>query len=70
MKNHLVNKSVGDQNHLHDRKHHYQPSSSIQLHDRTDVENVKIFAHAVCREYLGGAWKNIEHDDLIVERIQ
>ena len=67
-----VNKNFNDDNKINqknDQKQHIQPSSAIQIQDRNDVETVKTFAYAVCREYLSGAWKNIDFDDLVVQRI-
>ncbi|RNA14177.1 choline kinase alpha isoform X2 [Brachionus plicatilis] len=52
-----------------EKKNFHQPSSSIIISDRNDANEVKKFAFAVCREYLSGAWKNIDYDDFMVERI-
>lgn len=52
-----------------DQKIFYQPSSNIYINDRNDVNEVKKFSFAVCREYLSGAWKKIDYEDLIVNRI-
>lgn len=52
-----------------DRKKFYQPSSTIYINDRNDTNEVKKFSFAVCREYLSGAWKKIDYEDLIVNRI-
>lgn len=54
---------------LQDRKMHYQPSSNIILTDKNDVELVKSFAHAVCREYLSGAWKQVDINNFKIQRI-
>lgn len=54
---------------VQERKNFYQPSSSIHIKDKNDVNEVKKFAFAVCREYLSGAWKNIDFGDFVVERI-
>ena len=34
-------------------------SSSIDIKDKNDLNAVKLFAYAICREYLGGIWKSI-----------
>jgi hypothetical protein len=44
-------------------------SSSIVLDDKNDIESVKLYAYAVCREYLSGAWKSIDIEDFRIERI-
>jgi hypothetical protein len=46
-----------------------QPSSLIKIADKNNKALVKIFAYIVCREYLSGAWKNIEFEDFIIERV-
>lgn len=48
---------------------HVASSSSIVIEDKNDVEQVKRFALAVCREYLGGAWTNVDPDDFVIKRI-
>jgi hypothetical protein len=45
------------------------PSSSITINDKNDVDAVKTFAYAVCREYLSGAWKLIDIGDFKIERV-
>jgi hypothetical protein len=45
------------------------PSSSITIDDKNDVDEVKVFAYAVCREYLSGAWKLIDNSDFKIERV-
>jgi hypothetical protein len=44
-------------------------SSSIVIKDKNDVQAVKLFAFYVCQEYLGGVWKNIDVNDLKIQRI-
>lgn len=34
-------------------------SASIDIRDKNDLVTVKLFAYAICREYLGGIWKSI-----------
>jgi hypothetical protein len=46
-----------------------QPSSLIKIADKNDIGLVKVFAYIVCREYLSGAWKNIEFEHFNIERI-
>jgi hypothetical protein len=46
-----------------------QPSSLIKIMDKNDIAVVKIFAYIVCREYLSGAWKNIEFENFNIKRI-
>lgn len=45
-------------------------SSSINITDKNDVNLVKAFAYAACREYLGGAWNNVDFSDFKIERIR
>jgi hypothetical protein len=45
-------------------------SSSIVLDDKNDIDSVKLYAYAVCREYLSGAWKSIDIEDFKIERIK
>lgn len=45
------------------------PSSTFLIEDKNDPNEVKHYAFAVCREYLGGAWKHVDLSDVKVERI-
>ena len=44
-------------------------TSSISIPDKNNVHLVKKYAFIICREYLGGQWKEIDFEDLFVERI-
>ena len=37
--------------------------------NKTDLATVRLFAHAVCRDFLGGAWRSARLEHLIVEKI-
>jgi hypothetical protein len=44
------------------------PSAALLPQDKTDIDAVKLFAYAICREYLGGIWKNIDIENFGIER--
>lgn len=54
---------------LNERKSNHQSSSSITISDKNDIELVKTFAFSVCRDYLSGAWKNIDINDFKIQRV-
>ncbi len=63
-----INDSVGHK--LNAINHHHNlSSSSIVIADKNNVNSVKKFAYAVCREYLSGAWREIDYDDFSIQRI-
>jgi hypothetical protein len=46
-----------------------QSSSLIKIVDKNDMARVKIFGFLICREYLSGAWKDLELEDFIIEKV-
>ena len=44
-------------------------SASIAITDKNNIHLVKKFAYVVCREYLSGAWKQIDYSDFVIERL-
>lgn len=44
-------------------------SSLVIPKNKNDVESVKAYVHAICADYLGGIWKEIEFDDFPLERM-
>lgn len=44
-------------------------STNILIEDKNNIEQVKKFAFAVCREFLGGAWLDVDFVDFSIKRI-
>ena len=37
--------------------------------DKTNVDSVRAFVHAACRDYLAGIWSTVETSDIHVEKL-
>ncbi len=43
--------------------------SEIKIEDKSDIAQVKTFAFLVCRQFLGGAWKNIDLEEFNIQKM-
>jgi len=43
---------------------------STLIQDKNNLTNIKLYAHRICSEYLGGSWKTVKLDEFKLSRLR
>jgi len=43
---------------------------STLIQDKNNLTNIKLYAHRICSEYLGGTWKTVKLDEFKLSRLR
>ena len=43
---------------------------STLIQDKSDLAAIKLYAHQICSEYLGGAWKRVKLNEFMLTRLR